>query len=710
MASLSDSYTDPINTYMHKINRMLDKVNMIGSEVTHAGESDAKYLRYLGLTEKAFAKFKKDPDTFGIDKAVPGKFMFYLDKDIPNGSYTLVQCLSRCNPANECYILHVRIKNCKIDREKLDELRLTDLIWNENGHSLQGEKDYTIRTFGPNDLTAGSIVEHESKEYPKRLLVFKKYDEPHLRFTEYTTEVQTIKIHQDTCHFLKTGNRGSRARAEMSPPIRFVDDGMYDESEKQAYQACLCTFLAMYQREVSTGDTQLSIKRYFNNAPDAAMKRMKWKVYAGRIDGDRFTEKETVRWIEDRYQPSRLTIQPKISGGLQQYKGNHTCIFINIFIILHHWARHDAKKGNGADTLLWKSDQTYSPYDSFYKKTFDTADQTLLRTYDFTITQCLRNWVYGILDVLKKKRGEDDDDGGLMNPESSEDRKTYLRLMLRQTLTAGIKELNIMLTGEQDRTRFPGLEYVPETFATPIMAANDETLRTNEQADLTTRAGIIIQQAFAAAFPSFTAVSIAGVVDIDVFVQHIMDLYTRPQIRQLLNLQQIATSSLAGNYYTNDSDTYDVLETLRKHPILFPTELKKGDVLLIYDSEGVSIAYFHAFRWIGKKDSLLMELEHYKGSRAEERQRDDEFMREFTEYVEQSRNRPFEYPPQVNPTALQYHLRFQEFKQKEKTESYRQKAFQYWIPIIEYTLVKGRPPSHNDMFVRDIFNVYIVSR
>ena len=702
---------------------MLHKVNMIGMEVTPAGETDANYLKYLGYTEKAFAKFRKEFDTFGIDKAIPGKFMFYLDKDIPNGSYTLVQCLSKCNPANECYVLHVRIKNCKIDRERLEEFRLTNLRWEEQGYSLSGKEGYTVSTFTPADLSTGNIVQHVSNESPKRLLVFKKHDEPNLRFTEYLTEVQTIRIHQDTCKFLKAGNSGSLANGYpvMPPPMRFVDDGLYEVKELEVFEACKCTFLAMYQREVSTGDTQLSIKRYFNNTPSVGGK-IQWKVYAGRIDGVGFTEKGAVGWVEDRYQPSRLTIQPREYQGLQKHKGNHTHIFINIFIVLHHWARHDAKKGPDADTLLWKSDQTYSPYDSFYKKTFETADQTLLRTYDFTITQCLRNWVYGILDALKKNRAEDDDERALRNPKSLEDRETYIRLMLRQTLTDGVKELNTMLTGEEGRRWGPDLEHVPETFTTPIMAANDEPLTADTQTDLKRRAAIIIQHAFAAAFPSsvsFTDFYDDGRVDVDRFVQHVMDLYTKPKIRKLSNLQIIALSSLAGTYFANDSDAYSILDTLQKNPILFPSELKRGDLLLIYDSEGVSIAYFHAFRWIDKKDSLLVELEHYEQKHAEARGQDEEYMREYTERLRHlegqmaAQHWPDEEYRRDNAERLRvqyaHHLRTVEIVRNGTNDKYRQKAFQYWIPIIEYTLVKGQPPSRIDMYVRDIFNVYTVS-
>ena len=330
--------------------------------------------------------------------------------------------------------------------------------------------------------------------------------------------------------------------------------------------------------------------------------------------------------------------------------------------------------------------------------------------------------MYGILDALKKKRGEYDDEEALRNPDSLEDRETYIRLMLRQTLTDGVRELNTMLTYEEGSRWGPDVVYVPGLFTTPIMAANDEPLTADTQTDLKRRAAIIIQHAFAAAFPSsvsFTDFYDDGRVDVDRFVQHVMDLYTKPKIRKLSNLQIIALSSLGGTYFANDSDAYSILDTLQKNPILFPSELKRGDLLLIYDSEGVSIAYFHAFRWIDKKDSLLVELEHYEQKHAEARGQDEEYMREYTERLRHlegqmaAQHWPDEEYRRDNAERLRvqyaHHLRTVEIVRNGTNDKYRQKAFQYWIPIIEYTLIKGQPPSRDDMYVRDIFNVYTVS-
>jgi len=750
MASFDDSYAEPLCTSMHKINMMLHKLNMIGTGVVLPGDSDANYLKHLGFTEKALSSYITDTDRAGfrLVNATPGKFMFYLDRDVPNGSYTLVQCLSGCNSANECYILHVRIKSCKIDRDKLGEFRLTDIGEDADGYSLPGKTDNIIHSaeIDPDNLKVGNVV--VSNEPPKRLLVLKKQDpqKKNFKFTEYFTEVQTIRVHRDTCHFLTAGNTESLARGHysMSPPTRFVDDGMYMDKELPAFNACKCTFLAMYQREVSTGDTQLSIKRYFNNAPNITQ-RIDWKVYAGRIDGDRFTENVAILWIDDRYQSSRLSIDPKISGGLVKHEGNHAHIFINIFIVLHHWARHDAIKGVDADTLLWKSDQTYSPYDSFYKKSFDAADQTLLRTYDFTITQCLRNWVYGILDALQNNGAEWDDGTAGWGPDDDrEDMTTHTpfnEIMMRQMLRDGVEELNTMLsgTGQQLHPRsglFAGL------FATPITAAHDNTLSDEMLADYTARAGIIMQHAFTAAFPSFTHVGVDGVVNVEKFLSHIMTIYQTPQMRQLSNLQLISAGALAGNYFTNDSDVYNILETFERHPILFPSDLKRGDLLFIYDSEGVRIAYFHAFRWIDKKDSLLLELDHYDQTHAEESQQDDAFMLTHTWGLREAARDPGQVSEanrlirmlksdhkrdqayirdlanrlrdqirdgSENAHSLVPAARAAEISIKKTNELYRKKAFQYWIPIIDYTLVKGQPPSRDDMYVRDIFNVYTVS-
>jgi hypothetical protein len=641
---------------MEAINCMLGKMSYLGASVSV--ESDKQFLKYLGEKESRLSNMKIERKSYVLDvrQVKPGNFMFYKDTENPNSEFRLVQCISQCNPANECFALTVKIVNCKID---ISEYSIANEEWDGIGHALQ-QKTLTINRDNPPPSITSILV---SNEDPTRKVVFKKMDEAKTaKCTEYIPEVKTIRVNEGSCKMLTIGNIGALGRAAISPPSRFIDDGLFDntatDSESltvNAYDACYCTFLAMYQREVSTGDSQLSIKRYFCNNP-LAQTKLKWKVYCGRVDDDptnpthTFIEKPRVRWIDDKYVSSRLTAHAKTwediktpyTEGLIRYRGEHTHIFINIFIILQHWTRHDAEKGPVADELLWRQDQTYSPYDIFYRPSFHNAQATNLRTYDFTITQVLRNWILGVFTYAHHETlGEANREIKLHSMQ------TVASLLIMQ----GFDELNTLL---HDKTDFP----------TPIVAGTD-TDKSPKYDGYKLRAITIMKKAVTAAFPLFT---LETTRDDEIFVtatltDHIITQYLTDEIKTLPPLMALAATSLVGTYHPSDSEAYSAINNLKKWPIISPYKQKKDDIVLIYDTEGVSIAYFDSVVWCDRLSMLSFELRHFE----------DNNMRLMPDIERQ----------------------------------YRENQFQFYAPAMKYTTTRG---SHSEptVYVRDIFNVYVV--
>ncbi len=124
-----------------------------------------------------------------------------------------------------------------------------------------------------------------------------------------------------------------------------------------------------------------------------------------------------------------------------------------------------------------------------------------------------------------------------------------------------------------------------------------------------------------------------------------------------------------------------------RQPLVFPSNLQRNDVILVFDDEGVSIVYFDSFEWIPKDEALADETQHYIKSVASK-------------------------PPVSN-----------------REKYFQTLQFQFYIPIIRYStcllpddtddsddseLPADTDDSNDsgidlsaDTVVRDIFNVYL---
>ena len=603
-------------------------LNQIDHVMIGASESgDEKFLQYLGMTQKQLSgKGLTVQRVNGFVSVCPGKFMYYkeevdgLAEPVPR---RLVLCLSKLNPANECFVLMMKRT---VHSVLSSELKRTTVVLDVgvDGYVKFAGNDIGEFSVDGSDIKQHDVVEWTNKENDrKQLLVVEDVNlnsdenpDRVIKCAEYTAAVRVVSCNSESCILLEQGNKGCLRVQSMDPPSKFQDNGSFDRKDVAEFNVCYCTFLAMFQREVSMGDTQLSIKRYFCNNPVYQSKRIRWRVFCGRIvdiptseDSNHiFIEKNTVKWVTDRYVGDRLNVSERtvagsrdveISNGLYCFPAESSCIFVNIFIVLHHWVRHDASKGPIADELLWRLDREYYPYDSFYRPSFEGAEKTLLRTYDFTISQCLKIWVHGVFEQCETIAE--------IMPHSKFD--SFFEDCVQRYMCESIEELNQMLDGF-------------DTLPDPIFAGLDSTDHENYDA-FKIRAKQIIKHAVSQAFP-FLPEQDKLFFEPSSFVRRMVDLYlderksllgpglSRPNERKSLSrpsLSMLSIAALIGQRFGRDEPGYDAMISLRC-PIRFPSLLKPNRVILIFDEEGVTVATFIFISWMESHDSLKSERKH----------------------------------------------------------------------------------------------------
>lgn len=667
---------------MQQIHDMLGKVNYIESASSRPStQGDEQYLKYLGCPESALSELRLPHKRFDHNVS-PGQFLLYTDVENLSSSYKLMQCLSLCNPANECFALTLSATSCTVMLSDFifTDLSRDDIIYTNVGSILRfkiPEGTPTHRDIAK--LKRGKVIFKEDDDNENRIVVFKGINVEFgmANCVEFKPEVQSIRVSIRTCKLLSIGNTEALGMTVMDPPSRLVDDGIYEDPKAEVANTCYCTFMATFQREISTGDCQLSIKRYFCNDPNNQEKQ-RWTVYCGRIDINpvdiaqkhSFKPKTKIEWTDDRYAAERNTDTLIEYSELKRSDGKHSHVFINIFVILQHWARHDAEKGESADELLWFPDKTYSPYDSFCQPPFPSAYDTNLRTYDFTITQCLRNWVYGIFQFADVNTVDTDDECV---------KQTAIEELTCELLAADVTELNTILQNSDD-------------FPSPIVAGTDMEMK-SKFGEYTQRAGLIIKNAFMQAFASLQEnpfdINDMGTLNATAFASLITKLHLALPRLTFPSLKKSAAKALVGGFFDKESDEYITLSGLEKHSIISPRTLRAGDLLLIYNSDGVSVAYFHSVEWMSRGKSIGLELMHFN---AEVRKEFRKLNSTEKETLKLKGGKSNDY---MN-TVLRRHLEYMDHE------------FQYFIPIVRYTS-KPEGSLEEEWYVRDIFNVYTVS-
>ena len=78
-------------------------------------------------------------------------------------------------------------------------------------------------------------------------------------------------------------------------------------------------------------------------------------------------------------------------------------------------------------------------------------------------------------------------------------------------------------------------------------------------------------------------------------------------------LQYKSIESLVGSYIPRDDmpEVYQILISYRSpRPVLLYYTLNQNDIILIFDQDGVKVAYFHSIEWVYKSKTLQAEIEY----------------------------------------------------------------------------------------------------
>jgi hypothetical protein len=309
---------------------------------------------------------------------------------------------------------------------------------------------------------------------------------------------------------------------------------------------CPCTFMAVLCGDIANELDQVSIKHYYS---DLIRSNIDFEVFNGYIEKNALSkENEQINWMDDirtSVVPNHI-VEEDLSNILQYRSEKTNTVFVNAFIILHHWARHDAVKGEHTDQLLWQTKHGFSPYDKFYQrpKLLDKHISKKLKSEYFTLTNCLKRWFYNLCDKVYSEISFHDHLYQPRNMKDIQDRqkkceekrrgfddfkfKAYFEKRFEKTermesmLRQSINELNSLLTGAGNKSNFPD----------PVYAAVGREGGTGIYRELIARARIIFKNSVLAAFPSscFTKytnidrmVSELGVIDVEPFVEILMD-------------------------------------------------------------------------------------------------------------------------------------------------------------------------------------------
>ena len=440
----------------------------------------------------------------------------------------------------------------------------------------------------------------------------------------------------------------------LEPPILYSENSSRKTNEVNQSPS---TFIARLQNEMTGGNNKTSSKRYFANTFTENHTEINWHVHCKRWFsfeyehihqqssrsgsegskkslhdaeskpgsdyggfGEFFLNSDT----EDSTPPpspreaSRLTLADVVTADrrvpsdasdiaqqgeteedmlsctrLLRFNGTHHRIYINIFLIFHHWVRHDYFKP-GADKALWDPFLYNTGFDALYPP---TKEETHLRPWMFTVTQVLRDWVCQIVtNILDIFNGE-------INPATNQH--------IKQNLNSGILQLSGMFETDYFNVR-DNITH-ERKHLDPIIAALD--WETPMYEILVERAKEILIHATKQAFPythidflpgPIGAANIEEPTTISDYVlnnlQSMKKYYEKKgqsEPQQAYSHHRNKIIVMIGQFVTKTDPNWEFLSQQPHIPILVPSLLRKGDILGIYSKEGCTIVEFTVFKDAG---------------------------------------------------------------------------------------------------------------
>lgn len=511
----------------------------------------------------------------------------------------------------------------------------------------------------------------------------------HIEYMCYNFDTSVIALNAQNTSIIMETTTKIPSGVYFEEPLTYIDKSVKSREE---VNKCPSTFVAMFQYEASGGDKKTSIKRYFSNNFQPGREVMRWKVFCGRyfdfddemedqqssISSDASSQNSfSVAYydnpsrtpsLQSRTNPvpeddtlslidSASRVESTVSNTsmqavyndilvpgedtmlsntrLQVFSGRHTRIFINIFIIFQHWARHDCKK-LGADKALWDPDLKYTGFDSFYPS---TLKRTHLRPWMFTVTQALRDWIASLIESKIEETDENDGEYHIRNHAFDSDTTILNSIQLQIRIAHG--EITNMFKEDFMGFDKSNQEYVWEGLASvdPIYAARDMN-NDSTHTDLKKRAEEILNSAAKKAFPNAEYLDAEGLdfKKLEILIEYVMENLTfmlgynpgswrSPRTatkrgREFRSLSELAIQNLVGTFIKTDSKEYATIRSFKHTPILFPDLLQRGDVLAIYNDEGCTICEFSVLRNQGTNmENELQMLGESKGVDAVMKQR-----------------------------------------------------------------------------------------
>jgi hypothetical protein len=332
------------------------------------------------------------------------------------------------------------------------------------------------------------------------------------------------------------------------------------------------TFVELYRREEAAWRlSSTGIIRYFINFRTNYDELYRWHVFSRYPTFSR----------EDAADKGN-------SDPVEQYTGVNYRIFINLFIIFEHWARH-CYENPDADIELWNP----KPEDYIFDVVATPpTSYTELRPWMFTVTQALRDWMADITWMFDSvDAGVQTDDGVMTRPENND---AWVIGDVPHQLEYELAQIKVLFDSEEGSVHD----------LNPIIAAQDSKIYKSLFYSLDERGKTVLRNAFKRAFPTttpgpFDPNDVKG-VDINnpgEFIKYFTTMFKKlvgvdEDSIESLSLQQTSIMNLVGQFIAKGTTAFEILSQQIHAPLLFPDYLKKNDILCIYTKEGCMIVRF----------------------------------------------------------------------------------------------------------------------
>ena len=468
--------------------------------------------------------------------------------------------------------------------------------------------------------------------------------------------IPSLKIIEVTLDRTNTKVFESGASASNIPNAIHYETPLETEPETASEHQSPCTFTALFQSEILGGNTKTSVKRYFGNYFDVRRTSIKWHIYCKRWF--QFQDEELKKQLEDtsnareqveapalpwgasapaqmedmveRYDPgngkdgSHAWSRPDsedfnfsiglnsidsvnstdhgkdgegfTSTRLLRFEGKHIRIYINIFLVFHHWARHDYGK-SGADEALYDPLLEIDGFDATHpRKTTDTK----LKPWMFTVTQAFRDWVCTMISFAQPER------------------PSYDGVALRNSITSQLQIVQDLF--DPNKPNITEQLSGKPTHLDPIIAALDwkkpqYDIMIHQARDILCKASITaFHHSYKALYPEYRADRTLDISSPSGIAQYITETIEFLRSNQTKDRRRLDSQALAKRIHTDlgipmEGDDYPYIprekfdafdKLMGKTQVLYINLLNEGDMLGVYDKNGCRIVRF--IRWEEKVD------------------------------------------------------------------------------------------------------------